>query len=189
MRTFRYAGSTRAALSVAGSEHLGLPEVFPQMDNVDVYMGWFGRWIDLSRQPPPPRAAAVVGEGTICGGAAVRPTPRIAPQAAAGDGRSLVIAVARDEFGQPLATTALTGPDPYETTASLLAWGAVRAATPSMTSAPAYTDLSRPSGSTPSPRRHRIRTTRSRRVLNRAPVRGESNPTAIRQGSPWARRV
>src|SRR5688572_25123708 len=27
-------------------------------------------------------------------------------------------------------TTALTGPDPYETTASLLAWGAIHAATP-----------------------------------------------------------
>jgi hypothetical protein len=44
------------------------------------------------------------------------------------DGRSLVIAVARDASGRPLATTALTGPDPYEMTASLLAWGAVHAA-------------------------------------------------------------
>lgn len=47
-----------------------------------------------------------------------------------GDGRSLVIAVARDASGSPLATTALTGPDPYEMTASLLAWGAIHAATP-----------------------------------------------------------
>jgi hypothetical protein len=46
------------------------------------------------------------------------------------DGRSLVIAVARDESGRPLATTALTGPDPYQLTASLLAWGAVQAAAP-----------------------------------------------------------
>ena len=46
------------------------------------------------------------------------------------DGRSLVIAVARDDSGRPLATTALTGPDPYEMTASLLAWGAIHAATP-----------------------------------------------------------
>lgn len=46
------------------------------------------------------------------------------------DGRSLVIAVARDAAGRPLATTALTGPDPYEMTASLLAWGAVRAVVP-----------------------------------------------------------
>jgi hypothetical protein len=46
------------------------------------------------------------------------------------DGRSLVIAVARDASGRPLATTALTGPDPYQLTASLLAWGAVQAAAP-----------------------------------------------------------
>jgi hypothetical protein len=46
------------------------------------------------------------------------------------DGRSLVIAVARDDSGRRLATTALTGPDPYEMTASLLAWGALQAAAP-----------------------------------------------------------
>ncbi|MEU0026813.1 hypothetical protein [Streptomyces sp. NPDC006335] len=46
------------------------------------------------------------------------------------DGRSPVIAVARDSRGRPLATTALTGPDPYELTGSLPAWGAVHAAQP-----------------------------------------------------------
>ena len=46
------------------------------------------------------------------------------------DGRSVVIAIARDDAGRPLATTALTGPDPYEMTASLLAWGAIHAAAP-----------------------------------------------------------
>ena len=46
------------------------------------------------------------------------------------DGRSLIIAVARDGAGRPLATTALTGPDPYTMTGSLLAWGATRAANP-----------------------------------------------------------
>ena len=82
VRTFRYAGTTRAALSVAGSEHLGLPEVFPQLDNVDVVHG-----VVRAMDPTCPsghhthRAAAVVGEGTIRGGAAVRPTPRIAPRA------------------------------------------------------------------------------------------------------------
>ena len=44
VRTFRYAGTKRAALTVGGSEHLGLPEVFPQLESVAVCMGWFGRW-------------------------------------------------------------------------------------------------------------------------------------------------
>ena len=41
-----------------------------------------------------------------------------------------MIAVARDDSGRPLATTALTGPDPYESTASLLAWAPLHPATP-----------------------------------------------------------
>jgi hypothetical protein len=36
--------------------------------------------------------------------------------------------VARAPSGAPLATTALTGPDPYQMTASLLAWAAIHAA-------------------------------------------------------------
>jgi short subunit dehydrogenase-like uncharacterized protein len=52
------------------------------------------------------------------------------------DGRSLIIAVASDNSGAPLTTTVLTGPDPYEMTASLLAWGATRAASPGAQLAP-----------------------------------------------------
>ena len=48
-------------------------------------------------------------------------------------GRSLVIAVARDPLGAALATTALTGPDLYQMTASLIAWGAIHTAAPDAT--------------------------------------------------------
>jgi hypothetical protein len=41
-----------------------------------------------------------------------------------------VIAVARDESGAPLASTALTGPDPYEMTGSQLAWDTAHAGEP-----------------------------------------------------------
>jgi hypothetical protein len=46
------------------------------------------------------------------------------------DGRSLIVAVARTAGGQELATVALTGPDAYTMTSSLLAWGASYAAAP-----------------------------------------------------------
>jgi hypothetical protein len=46
------------------------------------------------------------------------------------DGRSLVLAVARNLAGDDLATVALSGPDPYTLTGSLLAWGASYAASP-----------------------------------------------------------
>lgn len=130
VRTFRYAGMRRAALTVAGSEHLGLPEVFPQLDSVDVGMGWFGRWTR------PLRTATTLTAPLLRLGKTRAAVTRLSQRLPGshrepdGDGRSLVIAVARDDSGQPLATTALTGPDPYEMTASLLAWGAVHAAAP-----------------------------------------------------------
>ena len=127
---FGYAGVRRSALTVAGSEHLGLPEAFPQLDSVDVCLGWFGRWTR-------PMQIATTLTAPLLGSATARAALTRLSQRLPGshrvpdrDGRSLVIAVARDESGRPLATTALTGPDPYELTASLLAWGAVQAAAP-----------------------------------------------------------
>jgi hypothetical protein len=43
---------------------------------------------------------------------------------------SCVVAVARDDAGQPLRTVTLTGVDPYSFTARFLAWAAVTAADP-----------------------------------------------------------
>ncbi|MGW4380376.1 saccharopine dehydrogenase NADP-binding domain-containing protein [Kitasatospora sp. NPDC004531] len=128
--TFRHAGITRAALTVGGSEHLGLPEAFPHLDSVDVGMGWFGRWTRLVRAGT--RLAAPLLHTPTIRGAVTKLSDRLPGSAREPDpdGRALVIATARDAAGRPLATTALTGPDPYEMTASLLAWGASHAATP-----------------------------------------------------------
>ena len=128
--TFRYAGVTRAAMTVGGSEHLGLPQVFPQLEGVDVGLGWFGRWTRPIRTASTLQAPLL--RSAIVRAALKRLSERLpgSHREPDSDGRSLVIAVARDDSGQPLATTALTGPDPYELTGSLLAWGAVRMATP-----------------------------------------------------------
>jgi hypothetical protein len=117
-------------MTVPGSEHLGLPEVFPQLEGVDVGLGWLGRWtrpvqMAATLQAPLLRSAKVRAALTRLSGRL--PGSQREPDS---DGRSLVIAVARDDSGRPLATTALTGPDPYEMTGSLLAWGAVHAAAP-----------------------------------------------------------
>jgi short subunit dehydrogenase-like uncharacterized protein len=128
--TFRYAGVNRPAMTVGGSEHLGLPEVFPQLESVEVGVGWLGRWTRLVQtaatlQAPLLRSAKVRA-------AVTRLSERLpgSDREPDSDGRSLVIAIARDDSGRPLATTALTGPDPYEMTGSLLAWGAAHAAAP-----------------------------------------------------------
>lgn len=130
VRTFRYAGVKRAVMTVPGSEHLGLPEVFPQLESVEVGLGWLGRWtrpvqIAAMLQAPLLRSAKVRAAVTRLSGRL--PGSQREPDS---DGRSLVIAVARDGSGRHLARTALTGPDPYEMTGSLLAWGAVHAAAP-----------------------------------------------------------
>ena len=130
VHTFRYAGRNRAALTVAGSEHLGLPEAFPQLDSVDVCLGWFGRWtrpLGMATALTAPLLRSATARAAVTRLSRRLPGAHREPDS---DGRSLVIAVARDDSGRPLATTALTGPNPYELTASLLAWGAVHAAAP-----------------------------------------------------------
>ncbi|MFV9452165.1 hypothetical protein ACNJ7E_01610 [Rhodococcus sp. NM-2] len=130
VRTFSYAGVNRAAMTVTGSEHLGLPEVFAQLENIDVCMGWLGRWtrpIRTATALPAPLLRSAPARAALTWLSERLPGSHREPDS---DGRSLVIAVARDDSGRALATTALAGPDPYEMTASLLAWGAVRAAAP-----------------------------------------------------------
>lgn len=130
VRTFHYGGVKREAMTVPGTEHLGLPEVFPQLESVEVVLGWFGRWtrpvqIAATIQAPLLRSAKV--RAALERWSERLPGSQREPDS---DGRSLVIAVARDSRGRPLATTALTGPDPYEMTGSLLAWAATHAAQP-----------------------------------------------------------
>ncbi|MFE7190844.1 hypothetical protein [Kitasatospora sp. NPDC057541] len=134
--TFRYAGLTRTALTVGGSEHLGLPEAFPHLDSVDVGLGWFGR-ATRPVQTATHLAAPLLRTPAIRG-AVTRLSQRLpgSTREPDPDGRALVIATARDVAGRPLATTALTGPDPYEMTGTLLAWGASHAATAGVTLTP-----------------------------------------------------
>ncbi|MFD4510873.1 saccharopine dehydrogenase NADP-binding domain-containing protein [Streptomyces sp. NPDC058457] len=130
VRTFRYATVKRAAMTVPGTEHLGLPAVFPQLESVEVALGWLGRWtrpvqIAATLQAPLLRSAKV--RAALVRWSERLPGSHREPDA---DGRSLVIAVARDGHGRALARSVLTGPDPYEMTGSLLAWAAVHAAAP-----------------------------------------------------------
>ncbi|QLJ00381.1 saccharopine dehydrogenase NADP-binding domain-containing protein [Streptomyces sp. NEAU-sy36] len=127
---FHHAGTTRTALTVGGSEHLGLPEAFPHLDSVDVGLGWFGRSTPVVQTAI--HLAAPLLHTTAIRGAVTRLSRHLpgSTREPDTDGRALVIAVARDAAGRTMATTALTGPDPYEMTGSLLAWGASHAAAP-----------------------------------------------------------
>jgi short subunit dehydrogenase-like uncharacterized protein len=131
-RSFPVGGRLQSALSIGGTEQLALPRQYPQLRDVDVYLGWFG--------PLTPLVSAggilLAGMARLPGSATARRRLAAAVQqrasrgpTAAERGRtgSHVLAVATDAGGRRLATVTLTGVDGYTLTAELLAWGAGRA--------------------------------------------------------------
>jgi short subunit dehydrogenase-like uncharacterized protein len=133
VRTFVAAGRTRKALSAGSSEHFGLPQTFPGLREVDVYLGWFGGasdalragalGISLATRVPGVRAGldAVIG-ATVKGSTG---GPDAAARAASG---SEVVAEAVDAGGRVVGRARLTGVNGYDFTAGMLAWGARAAA-------------------------------------------------------------
>jgi short subunit dehydrogenase-like uncharacterized protein len=132
VRSFTLDGVRRSGISLAGSEHLALPRIAPQLDEVNVYLGWTG---PLSR---PVQVGSLLLEGVRrvpAAAAALRQSlTRLAPpagsgpdaEARAGTG-SLVVAQAFDEDDRLLAHVVLRGPNGYTLTGELLAWGARQA--------------------------------------------------------------
>jgi short subunit dehydrogenase-like uncharacterized protein len=132
VRSFTIDGARRSGISLAGSEHLALPRIAPQLDEVNVYLGWTG---PLSR---PVQAGSLLMEGLRRVPAAAdglrsllgryRPSTGTGPdaQARAATG-SIAVAQAYDEDGSLLAHVLLRGPNGYTLTAELLAWGARQA--------------------------------------------------------------
>ena len=132
VRSFTIDGVRRSGISLAGSEHLALPRIAPQLDEVNVYLGWTG---PLSR---PVQAGSLLMEAIRRVPAAAdgvrnllgryRPATGTGPnaQARAATG-SIAVAQAYDENGSLLAHVLLRGPNGYTLTAELLAWGARQA--------------------------------------------------------------
>ncbi|MHB8719344.1 MAG: saccharopine dehydrogenase family protein [Candidatus Dormibacteria bacterium] len=131
-RTMRFSvrGSSAAALSVGGTEHFALPAAYPSVEDVGVYLGWFG-----ALTPVVHRVGAAQAVMTRIPGASavIDQAVKLLPRGAPGEGpdatqrertRSTVIAVARTAGGDDLAKVRLAGVDPYTLTARLLAWAA-----------------------------------------------------------------
>ncbi len=128
-------GRVWKGLPVAGSEHLALPLTDAGISDIEVWLGWAGRWTSAASV-----AGGALGAVAALPGAGERAMkalrqrlgrttgegPDAAGRAAA---RTVVQAEASDAVGRPLATVRLEGPSPYDLTAELLAWGAAMAAT------------------------------------------------------------
>jgi short subunit dehydrogenase-like uncharacterized protein len=120
-------------ISVGSSEHFALPRLQAGLEEVDVYLGWFG---PASR---PMQAMSLVTStvtkvpgtrwalNTALGRAVKGSTGGPGPAARARSG-SLILARAYDAAGTRRSSVRLEGVNGYDFTAGILAWGAERAA-------------------------------------------------------------
>jgi short subunit dehydrogenase-like uncharacterized protein len=129
LRRFDVGGRERPAVSVGSSEHFTLPRSYPQLREVDAYLGWFG---SMSR-PMQAMSAATEAVTKVPGvkGAleglmarAVKGSTGGPSEEERAQSTSHVVATARDDGGRPLAEVRVGGLNGYDYTGRLLAWGA-----------------------------------------------------------------
>jgi short subunit dehydrogenase-like uncharacterized protein len=132
-KTFDVEGRSRPAVSVGSSEHFALPRTYPQLREVDAYLGWFG---SMSR---PLQAVSLAGEAVTKIPGAKRAIDSVLARAVKGSTGgpseeerakevSYVLARATDGSGRTLAEVRVRGANGYDYTSRLLAWGAEVAA-------------------------------------------------------------
>jgi short subunit dehydrogenase-like uncharacterized protein len=122
----------RPAISIGATEQFALPRVHPGLRDVGVWLGWFGpasrplqafsAATALATKLPGVRPALDAGASRLLPGSTGGPDAAHRAKA-----QSRIIAVAADADGRPLATVRLRGANPYEFTAEMLAWAALRA--------------------------------------------------------------
>jgi short subunit dehydrogenase-like uncharacterized protein len=133
VHTFTDRARRRSGFSVGGSEQLALPSQYPQLREVNVYLGWLGSASRAAQvmsyvQPVMTALPGVRSSMDRRAARAMRVTGTGPDAATRGRSGSLVIAEAFDESGQRLAQVRLAGLNAYDLTASFLAWAAVRLA-------------------------------------------------------------
>ena len=133
LRTFVVDGRPLPAVTIGGIEQYALPRLAPDLDTVDVHVGWFGpasAALHASARATPvlQRVPGVRKASQAVGDRVARRLPEAPDAEANAAARSHVVAEAFDGSGVLLARVRLTGPGAYAVTAGLLAWGAGRAA-------------------------------------------------------------
>lgn len=132
-RRFDVAGAQRSGLSLGGSEHFTLPQTYPRLKDVDVYLGWFGSSSKplslLSRSggavlslPPVKKFGNLVTQRMFRGSSG---GPDEATRAAY---ETVVVAETFDARGNSLARVVVEGMNPYDFSGAMLAWAADRIA-------------------------------------------------------------
>lgn len=129
-RAFLVEGRRRYGIAVGTSEHFALPPAHPGLREVNVYLGWLGRFTraagTLARVRPV--LATLPGARRVTDALADRVMRAGRSPVPAGQAlSSQIIAEAYDVNGRLLAAVELDGADPYDFTAKILAWGATTA--------------------------------------------------------------
>ncbi|GAA1258926.1 saccharopine dehydrogenase NADP-binding domain-containing protein [Sphaerisporangium rubeum] len=130
-RVFLVNGRKRPGLSIGALEHFALPRTHSRLREINVYMGWLGGFTRAAgvMARATPYVAAVPGAKRVTEAVAdrvIRSADRDGPPAVSGLSTTAV-AEAYDAEGNRLASVELSGGDPYEVTARVLAWGAIAA--------------------------------------------------------------
>jgi short subunit dehydrogenase-like uncharacterized protein len=133
VRSFDVDGREIQGISIGGTEHFALPRLDPQLEEVGVYLGWFGpmtRPLQVIAagnaaitKVPGVRQALTAAMGKVVKGSTGGPDDEARART-----RSVIVATAYDANGVRLASVQLSGPNGYDLTAAFLAWGAERAA-------------------------------------------------------------
>lgn len=135
--TFGVGGARRSGVAIGSSEHLSLPRLFPALQEVGVYLGWFGpatRLVQgLAHALPAPgstsRLAAIQAKGRTAMVARLEARSGRGPSAEdMAKSGTRVVAVAYDRAGRAVGRGELAGVNGYLFTGEMLAWAAARAA-------------------------------------------------------------
>jgi len=129
LKRFRIDGRLRPAISLPSSEHLFLPRVYPHLEDINVYVGWFGWYSYLMKQVSKVQSLVLKAPMLRRTIDAALPLllksegrgPNAEERALAG---SHIVAMTYDKEGRQLARAELTGDNPYSFTAAMMAWGA-----------------------------------------------------------------
>ncbi|MCP9624405.1 saccharopine dehydrogenase [Nocardia otitidiscaviarum] len=129
LRDFDVAGKPRTAVSIPGSEHFALPRTHPNLRSIDVFLGLpsvaahgmrlGSRLAATAAQLPPLKHGLEAALARIVKGSTGGPDARTRART-----RGWAVAEAYDASDHLLASVTLTGGDPYDFTAHLLAWAA-----------------------------------------------------------------
>jgi short subunit dehydrogenase-like uncharacterized protein len=130
VRSFRVGDAVRDGVSIGGTEQFTLRAIDPVLRDVNVYVGWTGRWSRAASAAGvmTSNAMQVPGLGTAVGavmratvGGASDTGPAAHQRARA---TSFVVAESPDPGGGPTRRVQVEGPNPYDLTGQLLAWSA-----------------------------------------------------------------